>query len=139
MPDWTVQNVYKKYNSLTWQLFLKLSKKVVETASFLWYHYGVRVGEMILISVKKNSRHRRLDSIMGRDPSNVSRKEENQVIREHFQVESSKLAQNIKNLRLAHEETQDDLAIAINVTKSTISNLKIKSFKKVTVENNLIK
>lgn len=58
---------------------------------------------------------------MRRDPNKVSRKEENQVIREHFQVESNKLAQNIKNIRLAHEETQDDLAIAINVTKSTIS------------------
>lgn len=58
---------------------------------------------------------------MGRDPNNGSRKEENQVIREHFQAESNKLAQNIKNLRLAHEETQDDLAIAINVTKTAIS------------------
>jgi DNA-binding XRE family transcriptional regulator len=50
------------------------------------------------------------------------RKDDNQSTREHFAVEADKLSINIRDLRNAYHETQEDLALAINVTKTAISN-----------------
>ena len=50
-----------------------------------------------------------------------TRKEKNKETRKHFKIEFRKLPDNIRNIRKAYGEKQEELGLAVNVTKATIS------------------